>query len=70
MTGVSSGDWPGGDDLMLNADRKLASGEAARVRQGVSAATEPDVLRKLADDRSVTVRAALALNPAAPSAGE
>ena len=67
VTGVSSGDWPCGDELMLNADRKLASGEAARVRQGVSAATEPDVLCKLADDRSVIVRAALALNPAAPS---
>ena len=64
MTGVTSGDSPCG---VLNADRKLASGEAARVRQGVSAATELDVLCKLADDRSVIVRAALALNPAAPS---
>jgi uncharacterized protein (DUF2336 family) len=38
-----------------------------RVRLGVSTASEPDVLRELANDPSVTVRAALALNPAAPS---
>jgi uncharacterized protein (DUF2336 family) len=36
------------------------------VRLGASAATEPDILRALAADDSVTVRAALALNPAAP----
>jgi uncharacterized protein (DUF2336 family) len=40
--------------------------EAARVRLGASTNTEPAVLRDLADDTSVTVRAALALNPAAP----
>lgn len=41
--------------------------EAARVRSGASAATQPDVLRDLARDPSVTVRAALALNPHAPN---
>ena len=44
----------------MNAD------EATRVRQGASASTSPDVLRALADDPSVTVRASLALNPALP----
>ena len=66
MSEAFSGHRPGGDDIMLNFGRNGASGEAARVRQGVSTATEPDVLCKLADDPSVTVRAALALNPAAP----
>jgi uncharacterized protein (DUF2336 family) len=41
--------------------------EAVRVRLGSSIATEPALLRGLADDPSVTVRAALALNPAAPA---
>jgi len=41
--------------------------EATRVRQGASTATEPAVLRELAVDPSATVRAALALNPAAPA---
>lgn len=45
----------------------VASSEAARVRQGAAAKTEPDVLLELANDPSVTVRAALALNQAAPS---
>ncbi len=40
--------------------------EAKRVRQGADEHAEPDVLRGLATDRSVTVRAALALNPASP----
>jgi uncharacterized protein (DUF2336 family) len=40
--------------------------EAKRVRQGADEHAEPDVLQVLATDRSVTVRAALALNPAAP----
>jgi uncharacterized protein (DUF2336 family) len=44
----------------MNAD------EATRVRQGASASTSPDILRALADDPSVTVRASLALNPALP----
>ena len=40
--------------------------EASRVRQGACATTSPDILRKLARDPSVTVRASLALNPALP----
>jgi uncharacterized protein (DUF2336 family) len=46
--------------------RSAVRDEAARVRLGASTTTEPAVLRDLADDTSVTVRAALALNPAAP----
>jgi uncharacterized protein (DUF2336 family) len=41
--------------------------EATRVRSGAGAGTRPDVLMELADDPSVTVRAALALNAAAPA---
>ena len=44
----------------------MSADEATRVRQGVSASTSPDVLRTLANDPSVTVRASLALNPALP----
>jgi uncharacterized protein (DUF2336 family) len=40
--------------------------EASRVRQGASANTSPDILRTLAKDPSVKVRASLALNPALP----
>jgi len=40
--------------------------EATRVRLGASTATAPSVLRELAGDPSVTVRATLALNPLAP----
>ena len=40
--------------------------EAARVRLGACAATPADILVRLALDPSVLVRAALALNPAAP----
>ena len=40
--------------------------EATRVKLGAQAGTAPDVLRGLAEDASVTVRAALALNPIAP----
>jgi uncharacterized protein (DUF2336 family) len=40
--------------------------EATRVRQGASETTSPDILRQLACDPSVTVRASLALNPALP----
>jgi uncharacterized protein (DUF2336 family) len=40
--------------------------EAARVRLGAGAATNADVLIDLSNDTSVTVRAALALNTAAP----
>lgn len=41
--------------------------EAARVRLGASAGVRADVLASLADDPLVTVRAALALNTAAPA---
>jgi uncharacterized protein (DUF2336 family) len=41
--------------------------ESARVRQSASTSTCPDVLKELAHDPSVTVRATLALNPAAPA---
>ncbi|MEJ0016854.1 MAG: DUF2336 domain-containing protein [Acetobacteraceae bacterium] len=40
--------------------------EATRVRLGAGNATAPDILAGLADDPSVTVRAALALNNAVP----
>ena len=40
--------------------------EARRVRQGASENTSPEILRRLATDPSVTVRASLALNPALP----
>jgi hypothetical protein len=55
------------DDLVVDPGPQEPSSESRRVRLGVSTATEPDVLRNLADDPSVTVRAALALNPAAPT---
>ena len=42
--------------------------EAARVRLGASTATSPEMLGSLADDPSVMVRAALALNETAPPA--
>jgi uncharacterized protein (DUF2336 family) len=44
----------------------MSADEATRVRQGASASTSPDLLRALASDPSVTVRASLALNPALP----
>jgi uncharacterized protein (DUF2336 family) len=47
-------------------NRPFAPDEAARVRLGAGAETSPDVLGDLALDASVTVRAALALNGAAP----
>ena len=47
--------------------RTTAPAETVRVRLGASTATEPAVLRELVDDPSVTVRAALALNPALPN---
>jgi hypothetical protein len=42
--------------------------EAARVRLGAAPDTAPDILRTLARDPSVTVRAAVAMNPAAGEA--
>ena len=44
----------------------MSADEVTRVRQGACAKTSPDVLRTLAIDPSVTVRASLALNPALP----
>ncbi len=44
----------------------MDAGEASRIRQGASPATSPEILRTLANDPSVTVRASLALNPALP----
>ena len=40
--------------------------EATRVRLGACETTSPDILRELASDPSVTVRASLAMNPALP----
>jgi uncharacterized protein (DUF2336 family) len=44
----------------------MDSDEATRVRQGASETTSQEILRTLATDPSVTVRASLALNPALP----
>ena len=53
--------------MALNVAHPLASDEATRVRLGAQPNTTPDVLHALANDESVTVRAALALNPATPA---
>jgi hypothetical protein len=45
----------------------MASDEAGRVRLGVRPDTTPEEFRALAADASVTVRAALAMNPATPA---
>ncbi len=58
---------PRSGDLEVKPCGPGSSGEAARVRLGASTATEPAVLRNLAGDSSVNVRAVLALNPATPS---
>ena len=52
------------------ADPLATETEAARVRLGASRSTSPEILRRLAGDASVTVRVALALNPAAPPVAE
>jgi len=55
--------------LLAPARRDTVSpDEAARVRLGAAATTPADILLQLALDPSVTVRAALALNPEAPPA--
>jgi uncharacterized protein (DUF2336 family) len=41
--------------------------EAKRIRQGANETTDPEILRKLATDPSVAVRASLALNAALPA---
>ncbi|HUB15731.1 MAG TPA: DUF2336 domain-containing protein [Acetobacteraceae bacterium] len=53
---------------MNAAPHDLPIDEVRRVRQGADARAEPEMLQALASDRSVTVRAALALNPALPMA--
>ncbi len=47
-------------------DKGAGAGEAVRVRIGASAFTSEDVLLTLATDPDVTVRATVAMNPAAP----
>jgi uncharacterized protein (DUF2336 family) len=44
----------------------MSMDEAARIRQGANAGTSPDVLRELARDPSVKVRASVAMNPSLP----
>jgi hypothetical protein len=51
---------------MMDQPNVAPKDEAARVRLGAGTATKADVLIDLANDTSVTVRAALALNTAAP----
>ncbi|MGD0431160.1 MAG: DUF2336 domain-containing protein [Acetobacteraceae bacterium] len=46
---------------------EMALDEEARVRLGALATTPPEVLKALVADASVTVRAAVALNPATPA---
>lgn len=59
--------WP---TVLLAPPRRdtVSQAEAARVRLGACTATPAEILLQLALDPSVTVRAALALNPAAPPA--
>ncbi len=45
----------------------MSTDEATRVRQAASPTTSPDILRELARDPSVTVRASVAMNPALPA---
>jgi uncharacterized protein (DUF2336 family) len=52
---------------VINGAIRRVSAEAARVRLAAGVGTEANVLTDLADDPSVTVRAALALNTAAPA---
>jgi len=58
---------PGRNDPGRGVRTAVSAGETERVRLGAGAATEPEVMRRLAGDPSVTVRAAVALNPAAPA---
>jgi uncharacterized protein (DUF2336 family) len=55
---------------LLGPDQSAEFDEGRRVRLSAGQNTEPDVLRELAADPSVTVRAALAMNPAAPAAAD
>lgn len=67
MSSAHPPDADHGSSFALKAGRSTAPDESVRVRLGASTATEPAVLRDLVADPSVTVRAALALNPATPS---
>jgi uncharacterized protein (DUF2336 family) len=51
--------------VSADSNRTLPAEETARVRVGANANTKADVLVDLADDPSITVRAALAINTAA-----
>lgn len=53
---------------MARGQQRCDMSESIRVRQSAGTKTEPDVLIDLARDPAITVRAALALNPRAPSA--
>jgi uncharacterized protein (DUF2336 family) len=55
------------DTTVRQTDTTVRQDEAARVRLSAGTGTDADVLMDLARDPSVTVRAALALNTAAPS---
>jgi len=55
---------------LLGPDQSAEFDEGRRVRLSAGQNTEPDMLRELAADPSVTVRAALAMNPAAPAAAD
>lgn len=57
----------GGEETPPGLPPELPAGEAARVRLAASQTTSPALLAALARDASVTVRAALALNPACPA---
>jgi Uncharacterised protein conserved in bacteria (DUF2336) len=60
-------EMPAGEITPLGWNAEMALDEAGRVRLGAQPDTTPDVLHALAADKSVTVRAALALNPSTPA---
>ena len=70
VSGTPSRDRLCGGELELKPGHEVSSSEAARVRLGASTATEPDMLRSLADDPSVTVRAGAGAQPRGPVAGQ
>src|SRR5690349_5289005 len=51
---------------MQTSEVSLPEDETHRVRTGARTASRPEILRRLAQDPSITVRATVALNPAAP----
>jgi len=54
----------------MSTPEDVPGGEAGKVRLAASQTTPPEVLAALARDASVTVRAALALNPACPATAD